>query len=96
MTLQRVLAAILASLLLAGAIVMGAVLAALFLGLALVGTAVFMARIWWLRRKLRQQPPPFEPPVAEQRAVIDAEFHVVEPDPSAGPDSGLRSSAPRE
>jgi uncharacterized iron-regulated membrane protein len=96
MTLQRVLAAIVATLLLAGAVVMGAVLAALFLGLALVGAAVFMGRIWWLRRKLRQQPPPFEAPAAEQRAVIDAEFHVVEPDAAADSGATKRSPAPRD
>ena len=78
MTLQRVLAAILAALLFAGAIVMGAVLAGLLLGVALVGSLAFMGRIWWLRRRLRKGQPPFPTASAGERPAIDAEFHVVE------------------
>lgn len=79
MTLGRILAGIIATLLFAGAVVMGAVIAALLLGVAVVFTAAFMARVWWLRRKLRHQPPPSaQAPFPDGRPAIDAEFRVVE------------------
>ena len=92
MTLGRIFAGIVAALLFAGAVVMGAVIAALLLGVAVVFAATFMARVWWLRRKLRNQPQaaPAQSPFRDERPAIDAEFSVVDTDAEARPSQRLR------
>jgi hypothetical protein len=83
----RVLAGIVAALVLAGAAVMGALLAGVLLALALLGSLAFMARIWWLRRRLRRGQALPESGPAGQRPPIDAEFRVIEAESRAVPRS---------
>ncbi len=72
--LLQLAALLVLGLVLIGAVVMGAVLLALFLGLAAIGAIVFSVRLWWLRRKLRRNPPPHG---AARGELIEAEYHVV-------------------
>jgi uncharacterized iron-regulated membrane protein len=78
--LQQALSLLVFAVLLVGAIALGTVIFIAVIGVAAVVFAVFAARVWWLRRKLRaaggeraRQAPP-----AEGR-LIEAEYTVIEP-----------------
>jgi hypothetical protein len=66
------------------AVVMGAFLLLAFLGLAAIGVVVLSIRGWWIRRKLRQQPPgeggPGGPGAAQGTHLIEGEYIVIETD----------------
>jgi hypothetical protein len=65
---------IIGGLLLIGAVLMGAVILSVALGLAVILGLVIYARVWWLRRKLRQSGRS-----AEAGAdVLEVEYTVVE------------------
>jgi hypothetical protein len=66
-----------------GAVVIGAVLLAGFLAVVVVAAIVISVRVWWLKRKLRNQPPGSggSGVVDADRRLIEAEYVVVH-DPS--------------
>ena len=70
--------------LLVGAIVLGAFLLAIAIGVGLVLALIFMARVWWIRRKLeragRSGAPPRRPDEQEGR-VIEVEYTVIDDEP---------------
>ncbi len=82
--LTQILSLLVFAVLLVGALIMGAVVIALVLGLALIGSLVFAVRIWWLKRKLRGQPPfqgDAEPPgPAKGARLIEGEYEVLRED----------------
>lgn len=73
---SRVLAAIVAALVLVGAVFFGLIALALIVGLGLVFWLGLSLRMWWLRRKLPggETAPDHRPGQGE---VIDAEYTVV-------------------
>lgn len=76
--LSRILAAIFAVLLIAGAVVFGVFVFAVIAALGVVSWIVLSIRRWWLRRKgVEQQPsgPTNQP--SDRSNVIDAEYTVI-------------------
>lgn len=63
-----------------GAVLLGAVLLAFILGFAMLAGAVFLVRLWWLRRKLQKAA---RRGGAEAGRILEVEYTVV--------DEGLRA-----
>lgn len=68
--LARVVAFVVGATVLAVAIFVGAVVLVAFIGLVLIGGVMFMARLWWIRRKLEQH--------AREHGDLEAEYVVIE------------------
>ena len=81
--LVQALSVLVFAVLLVGAVIMGAVVLAALVGFGVIAAAVFYARMWWLKRKLRGRVPP-GPDGAPQGAstrrtrLIEAEYEVIE------------------
>jgi hypothetical protein len=67
--LGRVVAFVVGIIVLGIAVFVGAIFIAAIVGLALIGGALFMARMWWLRRKMERY--------AREHGDLDAEYTVV-------------------
>lgn len=82
--LVQVLSLLVFAVLLVGAVIMGAVVLAALIGFGIIAAAVFYARLWWLRRKLRGRAPPGAGAQSEQGSsarrarLIEAEYEVIE------------------
>jgi uncharacterized iron-regulated membrane protein len=69
--------------LLVGAVIMGAVVLAAIVGFGIIAAAVFYARLWWLKRKLRGRAPPGagtqqQGSTVRRARLIEAEYEVIE------------------
>ena len=62
--------------LLVGAVFFGLVVLALFIGLGLLAWVAFNLRLWWLRRKMRNDRS-VDREAAREGQVIDADYEVV-------------------
>ena len=72
--LARIVALIVGVVLFGVAIFLGAIFIAGMVGLLIIGTAVFMLRMWWIKRKFERY--------AKENGDLDAEYTVVrESDP---------------
>jgi len=72
-----------------GAVLVGAVLLTGVLIVAVVAAIVISVRVWWLKRKLRNQPPGAGSGVIGEGRLIEAEYVVVH-DPSRNHDDSQR------
>src|SRR5690349_5386655 len=88
--LAQILSVLVFAALLALALITGALIIAVLIGVAVIFGAVFAARAWWFRRKIRGGPPsrdgggyPYEQPEPKPapKRLIEGEYEVVkEPD----------------
>jgi hypothetical protein len=81
--LVQALSVLVFGVLLVGAVIMGAVVLAALVGFGIIAAAVFYARLWWLKRKLRGRAPPGAGPQpqgssARRARLIEAEYEVIE------------------
>ncbi len=81
--LVQVLSVLVFGVLLVGALIMGVVVLAALVGFGIIAAAVFYARLWWLKRKLRGRVPPgagTQPPGSTARSarLIEAEYEVID------------------
>jgi predicted lipid-binding transport protein (Tim44 family) len=72
--LGRIITLIIGAFLFAVAVFLGAIFLAGFVGLLVIGSVIFMLRIWWLKRKMERY--------ARENSDLDAEYTVIrESDP---------------
>jgi predicted membrane metal-binding protein len=71
----QVLSLLAAGVVMIGAVLLGAVLLAFVLGFAMLAGAVFLVRLWWLRRKLQKAA---RRGAADAGRVIEVEYTVVD------------------
>jgi uncharacterized iron-regulated membrane protein len=81
--LVQALSVLVFAVLLVGAVIMGAVVLAAIVGFGVIAAAVFYARMWWLKRKLRGRVPPGagagpQGSPARRARLIEAEYEVIE------------------
>ena len=67
--LGRIAALIIGAILFGIAVFLGAIFLAGFVGLVLIGSVIFMLRIWWIKRKMERY--------ARDNGDLDAEYTVV-------------------
>jgi len=70
--ISRILALLVGAVVFGIAVFVGAIFLAGFVGLVLIGSLVFMARVWWLRRQMEQH--------QQQHGDLDAEYTVIQDD----------------
>jgi len=72
--LGRIIAVIIGAVLFGIAVFLGAIFLAGFVGLLLIGSVIFILRIWWFKRKMERY--------ARENSDLDAEYTVIrESDP---------------
>jgi hypothetical protein len=69
---SRIIALIFGAVLFGIAIFLGAIFIAGLVGLLVIGTIIFMARIWWMKRKMERY--------ARENGDLDAEYTVIQED----------------
>jgi predicted lipid-binding transport protein (Tim44 family) len=70
----RIIAVIIGAVLFGIAVFLGAIFLAGFVGLLIIGSVIFMLRIWWIKRKMERY--------SKENGDLDAEYTVIrESDP---------------
>jgi predicted lipid-binding transport protein (Tim44 family) len=66
----RIIALIVGAVLFGVAVFLGAIFLAGFVGLLLIGSVIFILRIWWIKRKMERY--------ARENSDLDAEYTVIQ------------------